>query len=433
MTIGEIICIIIGVIAILLLIVAIFIITRRKSGVNGNEEQFEDVKSELISNAERNANQLKEVMRETNSQLSNMLYKSIQSMDDRIARDLNAIREGVQHNLGNLAKENAQGNKDMRDVLDNKMQSIQSQVDIKLDKIMSESNTKLDEMRRIVDEKLQETLNTRIAEAFKVINDQMASLNKNIGEVQTLSSNVDSLGKIMSGVKSRGTWGEVSLNSLLEEILTPDQYRQQAEIGKNNKVDFAVRMPGQDGGELLLPIDSKFPLDRYEHVMAAQETSDIALIKSSRKELIASIEQQARSIRDKYISPPKTTDFAIMYLPTEGLYAEVVKEPGLIVSLQSKQRVIVCGPTTVAALLNSLQVGFKTLKIQKNTSEIYKVLGEFRKDFATFNDILEKTRNKAQDIVNSTEKGLDRTRIIDKKLNKLDKYDVETLEHNEIG
>lgn len=433
------------------------LINRKNRRLNG----YEIIKTEIAENIKSSVDAVDKTVRDSNDIVIKMLFNSTTSMESKINTQLGEIRDsiantlaqlnrdnalnnnemrelldskirGIQYDIVNtltqLNKDSAVNNKEMRELLDNKIQGIQNEVDKKLDKIMADNNAKLDDMRKIVDEKLQETLSARIAESFKIINDQMSTLNKNIGEVQSLSTNVVSLNRIMSGVKTRGMWGEVSLETLLDEILTPEQYQAQATISGQNKVDFAVKMPGRGDGTLLLPIDVKFPLDLYEHICAASDVFDKKSVEIARKALFAEIERLARDIRDKYIKPPKTTDFAIMYLPTEGLYAEVIKEPGLCSAIQSKHRIIICGPTTITALLNSLQIGFKTLTIQKSSAEIFKALNSFKRDFGKFDDILNKTREKAESIIKNMDDGIKRTSIISGNLAKLEKYQPEQIE-----
>lgn len=429
---------------------------------NASSKKFiETAKDEITDSIKLNTAVVDKTVRDTNDNLNKMFFNSTTSMESKINSQLGAIRDsfgntmsqlnrdnltnntdmrelldkkiqGIQYDvvttLTQLNKDSAINNKEMRDLLDTKIQNIQNEVDKKLDKIMADSNARLDDMRKIVDEKLQETLSARIAESFKIINDQMSTLNKNIGEVQSLSTNVVSLNRIMSGVKTRGMWGEVSLETLLDEILTPEQYQTQAVISGQNRVDFAVKMPGRGDGTLLLPIDVKFPLDLYEHICEASDAFDKIKVEAMRKALFAEIERLSRDIRDKYIKPPKTTDFAIMYLPTEGLYSEIIKEPGFCSSIQSKHRIIICGPTTITALLNSLQIGFKTLTIQKSSAEIFKALTSFKKDFGKFDDILNKTREKAENIIKNMDEGLKRTSIISGNLTKLEKYQPEQIE-----
>ncbi len=260
---------------------------------------------------------------------------------------------------------------------------------------MRESNDKhMDEIRGVVDEKLQRTLNERFNENFKLINDRLAEVHKGLGEMQSLAAGVGDLKKVLSNVKTRGNLGELQLGAILEEILAPEQYERNFDAKKQNsteRVEFAVKMPADGNDAVYLPIDSKFPADTYSGHVDAYDSGDPDTITSARKTLIDTLKACAKTIRDKYINPPRTTDFAIMFLPTEGLYAEAVRL-GLIEKLQHDYRVNIAGPSTMAVLLNSLRMGFQTVAIQKRSGEVWKILSDIKKEFQTFNDVLEKTQ-----------------------------------------
>ncbi|MEG2413521.1 MAG: DNA recombination protein RmuC [Clostridia bacterium] len=290
-----------------------------------------------------------------------------------------------------------------------------------LESVRKDNTTQLEEMRKTVDEKLSATLDTRVQSAFKTVSERLEAVQKGFGEMQDLSSKVGNLNKVFTNVKTRGGWGEVSLQTLLEQILSPEQFATQVKLDKKSKelVDFAVVMPGQAGETVYLPIDSKFPQEDYDRLVDATELGDIDLIKARQKALVDTVKKQAKSISEKYIIPPFTTNFAIMYLPTEGLYAEVVRDSGLCSDLQTKFRITVCGPTTITALLNSLQTGFTTLQIQKRSGEIVNLMNAFRKDFATFTSMISKVKDKAQGVVTSLDAVDKRNSIISRKLNKI--------------
>ena len=260
-----------------------------------------------------------------------------------------------------------------------KSDELRAAVDGKLKELQADNATKLEEMRRTVDEKLQGTLDKRLGESFKLVSDRLEQVHKGLGEMQTLANGVGDLKRVLTNVKTRGTWGEMQLGNLLEDILTPDQYARNVATKPNGRetVEFALKLPGrdeQDGKVVWLPIDAKFPKEDYERLVEASERGDAAAVEQAAKELEARVRSQARDIRDKYVAPPHTTDFGLLYLPTEGLYAEVLRRPGLADSVQREQRVVIVGPTTLAALLNSLQMGFRTLAIQQRSSEVWKVL-----------------------------------------------------------
>lgn len=265
----------------------------------------------------------------------------------------------------------------------------------KMDKMTAENIRQLDNIRETVDEKLQKTLEERITQSFKTVSDRLEQVHKGLGEMQTLASGVGDLKKVLSNVKTRGILGEIQLGSILEQILSPEQYEENVKTraSGNERVEFAVKMPGSGDDFVYLPIDAKFPGDTYEALMNAYETGDKALVDAASKNLENAVKKAAKDIHDKYIEPPYTTDFAIMFLPFEGLYAEVVKS-GLTEKLQRDYKVNIAGPTTMAALLNSLQMGFKTLAIQKRSSEVWKVLAAAKTEFGKFQIVIEKTQQR---------------------------------------
>lgn len=265
----------------------------------------------------------------------------------------------------------------------------------KMDKMTAENIRQLDNIRETVDEKLQKTLEERITQSFKTVSDRLEQVHKGLGEMQTLASGVGDLKKVLSNVKTRGILGEIQLGSILEQILSPEQYEENVKTraSGNERVEFAVKMPGSGDDFVYLPIDAKFPGDTYEALMNAYETGDKALVDAASKNLENAVKKAAKDIHDKYIEPPYTTDFAIMFLPFEGLYAEVVKS-GLTEKLQRDYKVNMAGPTTMAALLNSLQMGFKTLAIQKRSSEVWKVLAAAKTEFGKFQIVIEKTQQR---------------------------------------
>ncbi|MBQ3865628.1 MAG: DNA recombination protein RmuC [Clostridia bacterium] len=283
---------------------------------------------------------------------------------------------------------------DMTKLQAQSLETLRRTVDEKLSEIRQGNEKNLGEIRASVEEKLQTTLEDKISRSFKEVSDRLAEVYKGLGEMQTLASGVGDLKRVLSNVKARGILGEIQLGSILEEILSPEQYETDIATvpGSSNRVEFAVRLPGgDDGGVVYLPIDSKFPMDAYLALQDAYDTGSPEAVAAARKELEARVKSFAKDIRDKYVEAPHTTDFAIMFLPTEGLYAEVVRL-GLVEVLQQKYRINVAGPTTMAALLNSLQTGFRTLAIQKRSSEVWEVLSAVRTEFDKFADVIGKTQ-----------------------------------------
>lgn len=286
--------------------------------------------------------------------------------------------------------------------------------------LRQENTEKLEQMRRTVDEKLHETLEKRLGESFKLVSDRLEQVHKGLGEMQGLASGVGDLKRVLTNVKTRGGWGEVQLQTLLEQLLTPAQFSRSVRTrpGSDAQVDFAIRLPGQgpEGAPVWLPLDAKFPREDYERLLEAIDRGDAAAIDTAGRALEAAVKAQAKSIRDKYVEPPHTTDFALMFLPTEGLYAEVLRRPGLADTLQRDFRISVTGPTTLTALLNSLQMGFRTLAIEKRSSEVWQVLGAVKTEFGKFGETLARTRKQLETVTNSIGLAEQRTRVMSSKL-----------------
>lgn len=289
-----------------------------------------------------------------------------------------------------------------------------------LEKLRGENTQKLEQMRQTVDEKLQGTLEKRLGESFKLVSDRLEQVHKGLGEMQSLAGGVGDLKRVLTNVKTRGTWGEVQLGNLLEQMLRADQYVREANCKKGSldRVDFAIRLPGKgdDEPEVLLPIDSKFPNEDYERLQLAVERADPDAVEAAAKALETRVKSFARDIRDKYVNPPATTDFAILFLPTEGLYAEVLRRPGLVDTIQRDYKVVAAGPTTLGAILNAIQMGFQTLAIEKRSSEIRETLSVVKVEFGKYGDVLDKVKKQLQSATNSIEEVARRKRVIDKSL-----------------
>ena len=302
-----------------------------------------------------------------------------------------------------------------------RLDKLREGVDARLKLIQEDNARKLEQMRATVDEKLHDTLEKRLGESFKLVSERLELVQRGLGEMQTLANGVGDLKKVLTNVKTRGTFGEIQLASLLEQILAPGQYESNVETrqGSGQRVEFALKLPGRDGtqdGMVWLPLDAKFPQEDYLRLVEAQEAADAAAAAEAKKQLDRSVREMARTIRDKYLDPPHTTDFGVMFLPTEGLYAEVLRLPGLFDALQRDFKVMVAGPTTLAALLNSLQMGFRTLAIEKRSAEVWNLLGAVRTEFSKFGTILEKTRKKLVEAGNHIDLAATRTRVIERKL-----------------
>lgn len=309
-----------------------------------------------------------------------------------------------------------------------KLEQMRQTMEKRLETLREDNSRQLEEMRATVDEKLQKTLDARISQSFKLVSERLEQVYKGLGEMQTLAAGVGDLKKVLSNVKTRGILGEIQLGAILEQVLSPEQYEENISTKplSTERVEYAIKLPGDGDGVVYLPIDAKFPADAYTHLMDAYDTGDSQQIKDAAKMLERAVKKAAKDIRDKYVQPPATTDFAIMFLPFEGLYAEVVRR-GMVETLQSDYKINIAGPTTMAALLNSLQMGFKTLAIQKHSSEVWDILGAVKTEFDKFADVLEATQNR----INQANAELDkligtRTRSIRRKLQNVSSMDEET-------
>jgi len=301
-----------------------------------------------------------------------------------------------------------------------RMGEMRATLEQQLHRLQQDNTAKLEQMRQTVDEKLQSTLNTRLDASFKLVSERLEHVQRGLGEMQQLANGVGDLKRVLSNVKTRGNWGEVQLDRILDETLTAEQYVRSAQIkpGSGERVDFAIRLPGRglDDAPVWLPIDAKFPREDYERLLDAEQAGDAEAVKASTVQLERVIRLQAKSISGKYILPPHTTDFALMFLPTESLYAQILRCAGLADALQREYRVVIAGPTTVTALLNSLQMGFKTLAIEQRSSEVWRVLGAVKNEFAKFANVLEKAGSQLDTVHNSLKQAGVRTRAIERQL-----------------
>ena len=325
------------------------------------------------------------------------------------ARSLKRFADTLQLTLSNLTESNAQRMLEVRGTLESKIRDLQA-----------DNAKRLEEMRQTVDEKLHATLETRLTESFRQVSERLEKVHQGLGEMQALAIGVGDLKRVLTNVKTRGTWGEVQLEMLLEQVLTVDQYAKNVETvaGSNARVEFAIKLPGVvDGGPpLWLPIDAKFPKEQYERLLEAAETADADGVARAGAELERAVRGEAKTICEKYVSPPQTTDFAILFLPTEGLYAEVMRRPGLADDLQRSLRVTIAGPSTLSALLNSLQMGFRTLALEKRSSEVWQVLGAVKTEFTKFGDVLATTKATLEKAAKNIESAEVRSRQMARKL-----------------
>ncbi|WP_203466438.1 DNA recombination protein RmuC [Dechloromonas sp. TW-R-39-2] len=311
--------------------------------------------------------------------------------------------------------------------LDERFERLKLAVESRLAAIQADNSIKLEEMRRTVDEKLHATLEQRLGESFKLVSERLEQVHRGLGEMQTLAAGVGDLKRVLTNVKTRGTWGEVQLSALLEQLLTSEQFAANVVTrpGSNERVDFAIRLPGKgDGAVVWLPIDAKFPIEDYQRLLEAQDRVDPAAMEDAARAIELRLKSEARSIHEKYVSPPHTTDFALLYLPVEGLYAEVLRRPGLAETLQRDWRISLAGPTTLAAMLNSLQMGFRTLAIEQRSAEVWAVLGAVKTEFGKFGEALAHTKKKLDEASNSIAKAETRTRQLTRKLKEVEALPV---------
>ena len=369
----------------ILLIVAVvilFAVLSQKKGSGITKREAEEV---VKGESEYQTRSLQSSMNAANTTLLNAITMHTDTQGKSMDRFLTVV-------AGNLERQE-KAQQEFVKTVEARLDAMKAGLEKTLGDVRRENTEQLDKMRLVVEEKMQETLNTRLNQSFEQINKQLDSLREGLGEMKALTEGVTDLRKVLGGVKTRGVWGEISLGTLIEEMLVAEQYETNAKIGKKGEVvEFAIRMPGRGDEPILLPIDAKFPLEDYQRLVDASENGDRPVIEAMGVALERRIKEEAKTIAEKYIKPPQTTDFAVMYLPIEGLFAEVAKRAGLLDYVQSKYRVMVTGPTTLAALLNSLLVGFKTVAIEKRSREIWKLLSAFRTEFVRFSEMLDKTQ-----------------------------------------
>jgi DNA recombination protein RmuC len=350
------------------------------------------------------------------------------SVREEIARSRAEVQVQAQQERTELAQsfKSFEGSVQMRlseltAATEKKIEAVRLIVDEKLKQIQEDNNRQLDLMRETVNEKLQNTLEKRLGESFKQVSERLELVHQGLGDMRALAADVGNLQRVLTNVKSRGTWGEVQLGALLEEILSPEQYLKNVKIQENGNdfVEFAIKLPGQSDSpadSVLIPVDAKFPVEDYQRLLEAQERSDTAAVDNAVRQLEASIKKAAKDISQKYLAPPKTTDFGIMFLPSEGLYAEVIRRTALVAVLQREHHVVVTGPTTFAALLNSLQMGFRTLAIQKRSGEVWKILGEVKTAFGRFGETLDAVHKRLEQAANSVDDARKKSKTIQNKL-----------------
>ncbi|MDH3199424.1 MAG: DNA recombination protein RmuC [Myxococcales bacterium] len=399
------------------LVIAIIVLNRQSAGGSADARDQAEARAEAAKllrselrdareEAAQAARDLREEVSGTQKRGTETLVKTISEIGQAQTTKFQAFT--VQ--LNTLTESNQGGLRQLRET-----------VDLRLQELHQNNEKKLDQMRHVVDEKLQSTLEKRLGESFKLVGDRLEAVQKGLGEMRSLASGVGDLKKVLTNVKTRGTWGEVQLGALLEQILTPEQFDRnvQPRLDSRDVVEFAIRLPGPSDDPtqcVWLPIDSKFPQEDYLRLVEASEDGDATAVQQAQSALLRSIQDSARDVGTKYLNPPRTTDFAILFLPTEGLYAEALRHPGLVERLQREHRIVVAGPTTLAAVLNSLRIGFRTLAIEQRSSEVWKVLAAVKTEFGRFGDVLTKVKRQLETAGRTIDETGVRTRAMERKL-----------------
>ncbi len=363
------------------------------------------------------AEQLRQNRREFTDDLQRLreeLIRSQRDVGDTLVRTISEIGKSQQDGFRAVEARV----KELTDVNERRVEKLLENVDKRLSTLQESNEKRLDQMRQTVDEKLQSTLDKRLGESFKLVSERLEAVQRGLGDMQSLATGVGDLKRMLTNVKARGTWGEFQLGDILEQILTPDQFARNVQpvSGSSAVVEYAIRLPGNDSESVWLPIDAKFPQEDYQRLIEAADLGDRQQVDKSTAALMRTLQTAAKEISDKYLAPPQTTDFAVMFLPTEGLYSEVLRQPGLVEKLQQQFRVVVAGPTTLAALLNSLRMGFRTLAIEKRSSEVWTILSAVKTEFAKFGDVLDRVKKQLETASNTIESTGSRTRAMARKL-----------------
>ncbi len=394
------------------------------------QEELRRTRTELSGTVQTTMERLGQSLRESQRETAALQAGRVEEMQKALQTLLSERMEVLNVTVARRLAEVERQFRDLREQSATAQAELRRSVEERLTALQTRNAEQLEQMRATVDEKLQKTLDERISQSFKMVNDRLGEVYKGLGEMQALAGDVGDLKKVMSGVKTRGIYGEIRLGAIIEELLTPEQYIENAVTRPKtaNRVEFAVKLPGEGGEPVLLPIDAKFPADAYHHVVDAYESGDPARIKEATAELETRLKSCAKDIRDKYIEPPYTTSFGIMFLPFEGLYAEVVRM-GLVDVLQQNYRVSIAGPTTLSALLNSLQMGFRTLAIQRRSNEVWQVLGAVKTEFGNFEKVLAKAKERIDQTGSELDKLIGtRTRKINSKLKSVAELPAEESE-----
>ncbi|PZP34593.1 MAG: DNA recombination protein RmuC [Roseateles depolymerans] len=419
--------------AIVLLVVVVALQLRRPQDTTGAlvQQSTERLERELRDELGRSASGTRQELLQGLAQFQQALAQGLQGSNSSLAAQALAAREAQDAAAQRSAQAQTEAMQRLSDAMreqlramsassEQRLAEVRQSVEQRLTAIQQDNEKKLEQMRATVDEKLHATLEQRLGESFKQVAERLEQVHKGLGEMQNLARDVGSLNRVLTNVKTRGVFGEVQLAGLLEQVFTPEQYASNVATlpGSTERVEFAIKLPGQrdDGQPLWLPIDAKFPREDYERLLEAQERADAAAAEASAKAIETRLRLEARTIREKYVGPPHTTDFAILFVPTEGLYAEALRRPGLVEGLQREHKVMLCGPTTLLATLSSLQMGFRTLALEKRSAEVWEVLGAVKTEFGKFGEVLAKTKKKLEEASNTIDAAEVRTRAMTRKL-----------------
>jgi DNA recombination protein RmuC len=420
-----------------LVLLAILLVTRPKDSsaeliqkllsIDSGQQRIEAAVKVEVS---RNREEMNLVAKESRQELAD----AIRALGDSNASRITEIGEGQKNQLDSFAKQ-LEG---LTAATERRLETMRATIESKLTALQQANSLKLDQMRTVVDEKLQSTLEKRLGESFNIVVQRLEQVHKGLGEMQSLASGVGDLKRLLSNVKTRGTLAEWQLENMLEQVMSPAQYEKNIATrrGSTERVEFALKLPGQDGANnsvVLLPIDAKFPKEDYERLIEAREKCNTVMIEEASKQLERRVKEMAKNIRDKYLDPPNTTDFGIMYVPTEGLFAEIISRPGICEILHRDYRVMVTGPTTLATLLNCLQVGFRTLAIAERSSEAWNLLGAVKTEFGNFGKLLEKTKKKLDEASNTIDDAARKSRTIERKLRDVQEVSTGAEENIEVA
>ena len=410
-------------------IVLLIVLLVRQSKLNRDQEQQNHQFADYLKNFGYDVFDELDAQKDANTAAMQQAGDRINAAMAHMAQSQTALLESMQRQLllsiRNQEERIGQMSTSVNETLaqlDARMEQVRRAIAEGLEALRQENTRQLNEMRRSVDERLTQSLDKKLNESFALVSQRLEQVYKGLGEMQTLATGVGDLKRVLTNVKTRGIWGEMQLGNLLSAVLTPEQYAENVAVvpGSQERVEFAVRLPGKDVDVVWLPIDSKFPVEDYARLQEASQSGDAAAVDAARKALMQQIKLEARRISGKYIAPPHTTDFAVMFLPVEGLYAEVVQQTDLVDVIQREQRVVIAGPSTFSALLNALQMGFRTLAIEKRSGEVWKLLGTVKADFGAFSDVLEKTQMRLRQASESIDSAFVKTRTIQRHLGQVE-------------